>query len=252
MLRGSCTPGLFWSLETPWGPRPEMALPTENPPVQETPLTTLFLFLSLSLVFFFALGVWGGLPLEHWPSYKGLSSQWPAPSSSALLPACMPLCQALTPLLPASRTHLSLHHLAHKKNTRGIDWTATVGALFPGTSPFSSPSHLVSLWTHDIILSRLRRGTGGGGGGKGGGGQGLGAGGGGGGGGVAGVLARGGEGKESDGVFLLFLCFHFQLSSLFGRSPCTTCVQQVSYALMCFRCGPNDTLAAARSARGCR
>jgi hypothetical protein len=234
MLRGSCTPGLFWSLETPWGPRPEMALPTENPSVQETSLTTLFLFLSLSLVFFFALGVWGGLPLEHWPSYKGLSSQWPAPSSSALLPVCVPLCQALTPLLPASRTHLSLHHLAHKKNTRGIDWTATVGALFPGTSPFSSPSHLVSLWTQDIILSRLRRGTGGGGGGE------------------ARVLAPGGEGKESDGVFLLFLCFHFQLSSLFGRSPCTTCVQQVSYALMCFRCGPNDTLAAARSARGCR
>jgi hypothetical protein len=66
------------------------------------------------------------------------------------------------------------------------------------------------------------------------------------------VLAPGGEGKGSDGVFLLFFCFHFQLSSLFGRSPCTTCVQQVSYALMCFRCRPNDTLAAAWSARGCR
>jgi hypothetical protein len=53
------------------------------------------------------------------------------------------------------------------------------------------------------------------------------------------------EGKESDGVFLLFFCFHFQLSPLFGRSPCTTCVQQVSYALMCFHCRPNDTLDAA-------
>lgn len=74
----------------------------------------------------------------------------------ACLPAFLPSSDSL---LPASRTHLSLHRLAHKKNTRGIDWTATVGALFPGTSPSSPPAHLVSLWTHDIILSRPRRGT---------------------------------------------------------------------------------------------
>ncbi len=238
MLRGSCTPGLLWSLETPWGPRPKMALPKVNPPVQETSLTTLFLSLSLSLFLFWLGRWWWGLPLEYWPSYKGLSSQWPAPSSSALLPACLPAflpssdsaasCKQNSPL-PASPCTQEKHswHRLDCDSRCFISWNIAV--LFPIT-----PGEPLNSWYNSLSAKKRNGGEGG----------------------VvrrgeARVLAPRGEGKESHGVFLLFFCLHFQLSSLFGRSPCTTCVQQVSYTLIFFHCRPNDTLAAAWSARGC-
>lgn len=91
MLRGSCTPGLFWSLETPWGPRPKMALPNENPPpVQETSLTTLFLFLSLSLSFFSL----GGAVGERCPLSTGLLIRDSVHNTPPLhhLPCCLLAC----------------------------------------------------------------------------------------------------------------------------------------------------------------